>query len=99
MSIEFDEKGKFYTNVISKITVSSLLQTRSHLIRGSVHVRQGSRLKDELENDEDYIAVTNANIYDANGAVAYSSSFLAVQKSQIVWIMPVDDDANQGEAG
>jgi hypothetical protein len=99
MTIEYDEKGKFYTNVISKISVSSLLQTSTHLIRGLVHVRQGERLKDELENDEEYIAVTNASIYDSNGTVAYSSSFLAVQKSQIVWIMPVDEDANKGEAG
>lgn len=99
MSIEYDEKGKIYTNVISKITIVSLLQTTTHLIRGNVHVRQGDRLKDELENDEDYIAVTNASIYDANGLVAYSNPFLAVQKSQIVWIMPVDEDTNKGEAG
>ena len=99
MSIEYDEKGKFYTNVISKITIVSLLQTSTHLIRGAVHVRQGDRLKDELENEEDYIAVTNASIYDSNGAVAYSNPFLAVQKSQIVWIMPVEDEANKGEVG
>jgi|SRR5688572_4352732 len=101
MTIEYDEKGKFYTNVISKISVSSLLQTSSHLIRGLVHVRQGERLKDELENNEEYIAVTNASIYDSNGAVAYSSPFLAVQKSQIIWIMPVDEDSSstKGEVG
>ena len=99
MSIEFDDKGKFYTNVISKITVSALLQTRTHLIRGSVHVRQGDRLKDELENEEAYIAVTDASIYDANGAVAYNTPFLAVQKSQIVWIMPVDEENKKSEVG
>ena len=99
MTIEYDEKGKFYTNVISKISVSSVLQTRTHLIRGLVHVRQGERLKDELENNESYIAVTNASIYDANGTVMYNSPFLAVQKSQIVWIMPADETNNEGDSG
>ncbi|MBL8097776.1 MAG: hypothetical protein JNK81_01265 [Anaerolineales bacterium] len=98
MSIEYDEKGKFYTNVISKIAVSSILQTTTHLIRGMVHVRQGERLKDELENDENYVAVTNANVYDSNGNVAYSSPFMAVHKTQIVWIMPAEDN-NAGESG
>ncbi len=98
MSIEYDEKGKYYTNVISKIAVSSILQTATHLIRGMVHVRQGERLKDELENDENYLAVTDANVYDANGNVAYSSPFLAVQKSQIVWIMPSEENKS-GEVG
>ncbi|NJN79060.1 MAG: hypothetical protein HC797_00505 [Anaerolineales bacterium] len=99
MSIEYDEKGKFYTNVISKITVSSILQTTTHLIRGMVHVRQGERLKDELENDERYVAVTDANVYDANGKVAYSSPFMAIHKTQIVWIMPDDEASGRGEAG
>lgn len=98
MSIEYDEKGKFYTNVISKITVSSILQTTTHLIRGMVHVRQGERLKDELENDEKYVAVTNASVHDFNGNVVYTSPFMAVHKNQIVWIMPSEDN-NQGDAG
>lgn len=95
MSIEYDEKGKYYTNVISKITVSSILQTTTHLIRGMVHVRQGERLKDELENDEKYVAVTDASVHDFNGNVVYSSPFMAVHKTQIVWIMPSDDDTER----
>lgn len=98
MSIEYDEKGKYYTNVISKITVSSILQTTTHLIRGMVHVRHGERLKDELENDESYVAVTNANVYDLNGTVVYSSPFMAVHKTQIVWIMPSEENT-EGESG
>ncbi|MBL8049674.1 MAG: hypothetical protein JNM46_00495 [Anaerolineales bacterium] len=98
MSIEYDEKGKFYTNVISKITVSSILQTTTHLIRGMVHVRQGERLKDELENSESYIAVTDASVYDANGNAVYTSPFMAVHKKQIVWIMPADEEGG-GETG
>jgi len=99
MTIEYDEKGKFYTNVVHKVAVPSIMQTTMHLIKGLVHVRQGERLKDELENHEEYMAVTNANVFDANGDVVYSSLFLAVQKKQIVWIMPVDDEENKAGNG
>jgi hypothetical protein len=99
MTIEYDEKGKFYTNVVSKVAVPSILQTTTHLIKGLVHVRQGERLKDELESAEHYIAVTNASVYDADGKVIFSGPFLAVHNGQIVWVMPVDEDGDKGEAG
>lgn len=92
MTIEYDEKGKYYTNVIQKVAVPSIVQTTTHLIRGLVHVRQGERLKDELENHEEYIAVTNATIHDPGGNVVFSSLFLAIQKKQIVWVMPSEED-------
>lgn len=99
MTIEYDEKGKFYTNVVSKIAVASVIQTTTHLIRGHVHIRQGERFKDELENNENYIAVTNARIYDADGKEIFSSPFLAVQCGQIIWIMPVGEDETKETAG
>lgn len=99
MTIEYDEKGKFYTNVVSKIPVPSIIQTTTHLIRGNVHIRQGERFKDELENSETYTAVTNARIYDGDGKEVFSSPFLAVQREQIVWIMPVDEKENKETAG
>ncbi len=97
MTIEYDEKGKFYTNVISKVAIPSLVQTTTHLIRGDVHIRQGERFKDELEGDENYVAVTNAGIYDAEGNIKYNAPFLAVQKGQIVWIMPMEEGNKEGE--
>lgn len=94
MTIEYDEKGKFYTNVVSKVAVPSIIQTTTHLIRGLVHIRQGERFKDELETNENYTAITEAKILDANGNVLFSSPFLAVQKGQIVWIMPANDNVD-----
>lgn len=91
MSIEYDEKGKYYTNVIQKIAVPSVIQTTAHLIRGAIHVRQDERLKDELENKERSIAVTDATVTDADGKVVFKSPFLAVMKEHIVWIMPAGD--------
>ncbi|MDP2776777.1 MAG: hypothetical protein Q8O48_03990 [Anaerolineales bacterium] len=93
--IEYDEKGKYYTDVVTKVPVPSILQTTTHLIRGQIHILKGARFKTDLEGNEQYIAVTDANVYDAEGKIIYQGPFLAVQKKQIVWIMPVGEDENK----
>lgn len=92
MTIEYDEKGKYFTNVIQKVPVPSVIQTVSNLVRGFVHVRQNERLKDELENGEKFLAVTDATVTDPAGETVYSGPFLAVRKDQIVWVMPLADE-------
>ena len=94
MSIEYDEKGKFFTDIISKIAVHAVVQTTSQLIRGKLHVREGERLKDELDRDEPFLAMTEASILGADGQVQFEAPFLAVQRSQIVWVLP---DEGKGE--
>jgi hypothetical protein len=95
MTIEYDEKGKFYTDIVKKISVSVVIQTAAHLARGLVHVREGERLKNELERDEMFLAVTNAVIYDAGDKVLFSAPFMAIQRAQIIWIMPVDKESQK----
>ncbi len=95
MTIEYDEKGKFYTDIIKKLPVSVAIQTVTHLVRGLVHVREGERLKNELERVEMFLAVTNAVIYDAGDKVLFSAPFMAIQRSQIIWIMPVDRESQK----
>ena len=64
MTIEFDDKGKYFTDIISKITpIPVMLQTAPHRIHGNIHVSQDRRLKDELELPEKFIAVTDAIVY------------------------------------
>jgi hypothetical protein len=87
MSLEFDEKGKFFTDVITKDEVPATIQTTQHLIKGTVHVRRDIRLKDQLDQDEPFLAITNAKIMGA-GDQAFEAPFLAVRRSQIVWVMP-----------
>lgn len=93
MTIEYDDKGKFFTDVVTKTSIPSVIQTTAHLIRGNVHVRQGERLKNELENSEKFTAVTDATVYDYEGKVVFTGRFLAVRRDQIVWVMPEDQDA------
>ena len=95
MTIEYDEKGKFYTDIVKKLPMSVVIQTVTHLVRGSVHVRQGERLKNELELDEKFLAVTNAVVYNADDKVLFAVPFMAIQRAQIIWIMPVDKEAQK----
>jgi len=95
---QFDEKGKIFTNVVTKKPVAVHIQTTSHLIQGWVHVRPDERLKDELNQSEMFIAVTNASIFALDGALIQQCSFLAVNRMQITWLYQDDETENiQGE--
>ena len=92
MTIEFDEKGKFFTEVVPKITIPAAVQTTNQLIRGKVHVREGERLKDELDHDDIFLAMTDAVILGAEGQVLFQAPFLAIKRSQIIWVMPEPEE-------
>jgi hypothetical protein len=95
MKIEYDDKGKFFTDVITKTPVSVTIQTVTQRIHGTVHVHPEERLKDELDKAEQFLAVTDAAIYDQEGKVLHECQFLAVNCGQIVWVMP--DERAEGE--
>ena len=90
MSTYFDERGKFFTMVISKEAVPVVVQTTTHRIRGYVHVKPGERLKDELNSEEPFFAITDGEVMDMNGSSLYHSDFLAINRQQIVWLLPED---------
>ncbi len=88
MTLEYDDKGKFFTDVISKVAAPVIVQTTTHQIHGNIHVRPGERLKDELDRDELFMALTDAKVIDSDGKVVYQTDFIAVHRAQIVWVMP-----------
>jgi hypothetical protein len=88
MSFEYDEKGKIFTDIVTKISVPATIQTTTHLIRGSLHVRRDQRLKDELDSNESFLALTDASVLGADGQTLFQTPFLAVRRSQIVWVLP-----------
>lgn len=90
MHLEYDEKGKLFTEVIAKDKVRSHIQTETQHILGNVHVRIGDRLSDELNRENNFLAITEAEIYSHTGELLYSTNFLAVNRRHIVWLMPVD---------
>lgn len=97
MGVEYDEKGKFYTEFISKDTIYSHIQMVENYVRGYIHVRKDERLSDEINKDISFLAVTKAEIRDPNGEILYTSDFLAVNRRHIVWLMPIDEQMKQPE--
>jgi hypothetical protein len=88
MTIHFDEKGKFFTDVIRKDAIPIVVQTMTNVIRGHIHVLPGRRFKDEINRLEDFFAITDAVIYNPSGKELYRCEFLAASKDKIVWIFP-----------
>jgi hypothetical protein len=92
MTFEYDDKGKFFTDVISKVPVAAVVQTTTHLIKGTLHIRRDERVKDELARTEKFLALTNASVCDDTGNVLYTNHFLAVHLGQVVWVLPEEEE-------
>jgi hypothetical protein len=90
MVIEFDEKGKYFTEVITKNVVLSHIQTQTYHIRGYIHVRKDERLSDEVNAENSFIPVTNAEVYSSEGEILYTCNFMVVNRAHIVWLMPIE---------
>ncbi len=88
MTIEYDDKGKRFTDIVTKRPVYATLQTTRHLMRGYIHVRRDQRIKDELDLDDRFIAVTDVSILGEDGQVLYQAPFLAINRTQIIWVLP-----------
>lgn len=87
-----DEKGKIFTEVITKIPIAVTLQTTLQRLRGNIHIRPDERLKAELDRDEPFLAMTDVAILDADGNPLLRADFLAVRRDQIVWVIPEEGD-------
>ena len=96
MSFEYDEKGKIYTNVVRKKAVNAMLQTTTHLMRGTLHIRRDQRVKDELDLNESFLALTDVSVLGVDGKPIHQVPFLAVCRSQIVWVIP--EEMEEGSA-
>ena len=97
MVTQFDEKGKIFTTIVSKLPVKVLIQLPTNQVKGEIHVRRDGRLKDELDSANKYIAVTNATILTQDGSRALTQcKFLSVNNSQIIWIIPEAEMISEG---
>jgi hypothetical protein len=88
MTIEYDEKGKIFTDVVTKISTYVTLQTTKHMMRGYMHVRRDQRLKDELDREENFLAMTEVSVLGPDGQALFQAPFLAVRREHIIWVIP-----------
>ena len=99
MDYRVDEKGKSYTARVTKRTVQVVCATATHIVRGTMWVMPDNRLKDDLNGNEHFIAVTGAEILDASGTTTlYHNDVLMLNKDQIVWIQSQEEKPSVGEA-
>ena len=88
MKHQIDEKGKVFTDYVSKDPVQVIVQTTTNRIIGNFHVRKGSRVKDELNDQRHFLAITDAMVFDRSGEVEeYRSAFLALHRDSIIWLI------------
>jgi hypothetical protein len=87
----FEEKGKIFTNIVSKKPLDVVIQTSLHKITGKIHIRPDDRLKDEVNAPETFLAVTDAMVHDLDGKLAFETSFITVNRQQIIWIIPSNE--------
>lgn len=91
MGTHFDHKGKIFTDVVSKEPVAVIVQTTTHRISGCLHTRPDQRLKDELDVNEDFLAITDVSVTTLEGKREYESSFMAINRAHIIWVIPEDE--------
>ncbi len=91
MTIEYDEKGKIFTDIVSKVAIQATIQTTTHMLRGNLHVRRDQWIKDELDIDENFLALTDVSVLGPDGQTLFQAPFLAVRRSHIVWVIPESD--------
>jgi hypothetical protein len=97
MDYRVDEKGKYYTSRMKKTNVQAVIATATHIVRGTMYVIPDIRLKDDLNSNEHFIAVTDAEILDPSGnTVLYHNDLLILNKDKIVWLLPQKGKKSSG---
>jgi hypothetical protein len=99
MTLHYDEKGKFFTDYVSKDAIESIIQTTKHTIQGKIYVRADERVSDELNRPEPFLAVTDAVVFTLAGEKVFESEFIAINRREIVWVIPKEEKEGGLEEG
>lgn len=93
----FEDKGKIFTDIVRTQRANVVIQTTLNTtIHGYLHIRLDNRLKDELDMDEPFVAITDAIVFDTNKTEMYKTDFIAVNRSQIVYLFPINEQEETG---
>ena len=79
-----------------KVSIPATIQTVTQRIVGDIHIREWQRVKDYLDHsDEEFLAVTNATVYNFKGEVLHQFPFMAINRAHVVWLNPKDKTQDQ----
>ena len=93
MDYRLDQKGKYYTTRVSKRTARVQIWAQGMLISGVMYLLLDNRVKDELNNGERFIAITDAEICElGSNTLLAQGETLILNKDQIVWVIPCETD-------
>lgn len=90
-----DEKGKLYTEHVRKTRVEVAIVTTQGDVHGYVHVMRDQRVRDLLNNSEQFLAVTDATLHGYGRLDSQQTDFIAINKQHIVSLTPIDEDKLQ----
>jgi hypothetical protein len=82
---------KYYSDKINKVSVSVIIKTDDNIIIGDLHIRPQNRIMDELCFAEQYLALTDAVVYESSGKARFKTRFMTVNTSKIVYVIPKDE--------
>lgn len=86
------EKGKYFTDRVSKKPVEVSISTLHGHVRGQIYVLPTQRVKDVLNNsNEEFLALTDA-VVTAGDGVHQEVKFVALNKRHIISVVPINED-------
>lgn len=92
MSIQHDDKGKIFTNVIRKDPIKVIIQTNKHILFGTYHKGMEERLVDSIINNNQFVVLTDVKIQENfGGEPKLESSFIVLNKKDIIWMVPASE--------
>ena len=80
-----------FSNKIDKVATRVVVETSNDLIVGDMHMRPRLRLIDELISGEQFLAITNAIVYDKSGRPRFSTRFLSINRDFVIFVAPWED--------
>jgi hypothetical protein len=90
--MKLSEKGKYFTDRVSKRKVEVVVNTIHGQVHGHVSVLPTQRVKDLLNNGaEQFVALTGA-IFLVGDGQSQEVGFVALNKQHIVSVIPINEE-------
>lgn len=82
---------------VNKVALPVAIQTIQDLIVGEIYIRPIVRMIDDLIHADQFLAITNAVVYDKTGTIRYRADFMIINRDHIVYLIPKQEMKSQPE--